>query len=115
MTVRSRLVPSVVTWRQKPSRRLATDTFKSQYRAARAAGDPRDGRTASYGVEVEEEELVSDFLAGVVDADDSLDDDDELVVLDEPESPVFPESPFFDSVVDVAVGGVDDLPRLSVL
>ena len=77
----------------------------------RAAGDPRDGRTASYGVEVEEEELVSDFLAGVVDADFV----DELVVLDEPESPVFPESPFFDSVVDVAVGGVDDLPRLSVL
>ena len=77
----------------------------------RAAGDPRDGRTASYGVEVEEEELVSDFLAGVVDADSV----DELVVLDEPESPVFPESPFFDSVVDVAVGGVDDLPRLSVL
>ena len=107
MTVRSRLVPSVVTWRQKPSRRLATDTFKSQYRAARAAGDPRDGRTASYGVEVEEEELVSDFLAGVVDADSV----DELVVLDEP------ESPFFDSVVDVAVDGVfdDDLPRLSVL
>lgn len=70
----------------------------------------------NYGVEVEVElELVSDFLAGVVDADDSLDDDDELVVLDEPESPVFPESPFFDSVVDVAVGGVDDLPRLSVL
>ncbi len=79
----------------------------------RAAGDPRDGRTASYGVEVEEEELVSDFLAGVVDADSV----DELVVLDEPESPVFPESPFFDSVVDVAVDGVfdDDLPRLSVL
>ncbi len=79
----------------------------------RAAGDPRDGRTASYGVEVEEEELVSDFLAGVVDADSV----DELVVLDEPESPVFPESPFFDSVVDVAVDRVfdDDLPRLSVL
>ena len=79
----------------------------------RAAGDPRDGRTASYGVEVEEEEeLVSDFLVGVVDAD-SVDE----LVLDEPESPVFPESPFFDSVVDVAVDGVfdDDLPRLSVL
>ncbi len=76
-------------------------------RAASDPHDPRDGRTAPYGVEVEEEELVSDFLAGVVDADSV----DELVVLDEP------ESPFFDSVVDVAVDGVfdDDLPRLSVL
>ncbi len=117
MTVRSRLVPSVVTWRQKPSRRLATDTFKSQHRAASGGRPARDRRTAPYGVEVEEE-LVSDFLAGVGDVDDSLDDDDdELVALDEPESPVFPESPFFDSVVDVAVDGVfdDDLPRLSVL
>ena len=78
-------------------------------RAASDPHDPRDGLTAPYGVEVdvEEEELVSDFLAGVVDADS----------VDEPESPVFPESPFFDSVVDVAVDGVfdDGLPRLSVL
>lgn len=97
----------------------ATRHLQEPTTVPRAAGDPHDpryGRTAPYGVEVEEEdELVSDFLAGVVDADDSL-DDDELVVLDEPESPVFPESPFFDSVVDVAVDGVDDdLPRLSVL
>ncbi len=63
-----------------------------------------------------EDELVSDFLAGAVDVDDSLDDDDELVSVDELESLLFPESPFLDSVVDVVVDGVDDdLPRLSVL
>lgn len=70
-------------------------------------------------MEVEEEledELVSDVLVGVVDVDDSLDEDDELVSVDEPESLLFPESPFLDSVVDAVVDGVDDdLPRLSVL
>ncbi len=80
MTLRSRLVPSVLR----------------------------------YGVEVEDE-LVSDVLVGVVDVDDSL-DDDELVSVDEPESLLLPESPFFDSVVGAVVDGDDDdLPRLSVL
>lgn len=81
-----------------------------------AAGDPHDPRDERYGVD---DELDSDFLAGVVDDDESLEDD---VELDEPDSLLLldddPESPFFDSDEDVAeVFGVvdDDLPRLSVL
>lgn len=75
--------------------------------SARRATHTTHASGTIYGVAVDE--LLSDFLAGVVDADS------DEVELDDPESLLFPESPF-PPVDDVALGDVDDdLPRLSVL